>query len=48
VLDYIFVSDGVEVHDARVVFDQVDPVDEHLVASDHFGLAATVSVRPSP
>ena len=47
VLDYIFVSEEVEVHDARVVFDQVDSADEHLVASDHLGLVATVSVRPS-
>ncbi len=48
VLDYIFVSDQVEVHDARVVFDEVDPADEHLVASDHYGLVVTVSVRPWP
>ena len=48
VLDYIFVSDQVEVHDARVVFDQVDPADEHLSASDHYGLTATVSLRPQP
>ena len=43
VLDYIFVSPALEVHDARVVFDQVDPTDEHLVASDHYGLTATLS-----
>lgn len=48
VLDYIFVDDRLEVHDARVVFDQADPADEHLVASDHYGLVATVSVRSSP
>lgn len=44
VLDYIFVSDALEVHDARLVFDQVDPADEHLAASDHYGLTATVSL----
>ncbi len=48
VLDYILVNDRLEVHDARVVFDQVDPADQHLVASDHYGLVATVSVRPPP
>jgi hypothetical protein len=31
-----------------VVFDQGDPADEQLVASDHYGLLAVVSVRPSP
>jgi endonuclease/exonuclease/phosphatase family metal-dependent hydrolase len=45
VLDFVFVSDAVEVHDARVVFDQVEPGDGRLVASDHYGLVATVSVR---
>jgi endonuclease/exonuclease/phosphatase family metal-dependent hydrolase len=48
VLDYVFVNDQVEVRDARVVFDRVDPSDEHLVASDHYGLLAVVSVRPAP
>jgi hypothetical protein len=28
-----------------VTFDEVDPDDPHLVASDHYGLAATVSAR---
>ncbi len=45
VLDYIFVNDKVEVHDARVAFDAVSPIDPHLCASDHYGLAATISVR---
>ena len=48
VLDFVLVSEDLEVHDARVAFDQVDPADEHLVASDHYGLVASVSVRPSP
>ena len=42
VLDYIFVSESLEVHDARIAFDQVDPTDEHLCASDHFGLTAEI------
>ncbi|MDP8938486.1 MAG: endonuclease/exonuclease/phosphatase family protein [Actinomycetota bacterium] len=46
VLDHILVTEHLEVHDARVVFDQSDPDDEHLAASDHYGLVATVSVRP--
>jgi endonuclease/exonuclease/phosphatase family metal-dependent hydrolase len=45
VLDYIFVSESLEVHDARIAFDQPDPSDEHLCASDHFGLTADVSLR---
>ncbi len=45
VLDYILVTEHLEVHDARVVFEQVDSTDEHLAASDHYGLVATVSVR---
>ncbi len=45
VLDYIFVNDLLEVHDARLVFDEVDPADPSLAASDHYGLVATVTVR---
>lgn len=45
VLDYIFVNDGVEVHDASVTFQQSAPDNPRLVASDHYGLVATVSVR---
>jgi endonuclease/exonuclease/phosphatase family metal-dependent hydrolase len=45
VLDYIFVNDRVDVHDARVTFQRAAPDDPRLVASDHYGLMATVSVR---
>lgn len=48
VLDFIFVSGHLEVHDARLAFDQVDPADEHLAASDHYGLVATVALKASP
>ena len=48
VLDYIFVNEHLQVHDARVSFDQVDPTDEHLAASDHYGLSATVSLITPP
>ena len=46
VIDFIFVNDRVEVHDAWLTFDHVHPDDDRLSASDHFGLAATISVRP--
>lgn len=45
VLDYVFVNDLVEVGDAHLAFDQVDPSDPTLAASDHFGLAVTVAAR---
>lgn len=45
VLDYIFVNDRVDVHDATVTFQRAAPDDPRLVASDHYGLMATVSVR---
>lgn len=45
VIDYIFVNDLVDVHDAWITFDRFDPADQSLAASDHFGLAATISVR---
>lgn len=48
VIDYIFVSDEVEVRDARLTFDRTDPADPRLSASDHYGLAADVSVRTRP
>ncbi|HEV8714234.1 MAG TPA: endonuclease/exonuclease/phosphatase family protein, partial [Candidatus Binatia bacterium] len=43
-LDYIFVSPGVEVQEARVVFDRPDAADETLYPSDHFGLMARLRV----
>lgn len=48
VLDYVFVSDLVEVREARLAFDEVDPADPTLAASDHFGLAVTAYCRPVP
>lgn len=48
VLDYIFVNDRVDIRDARIVFDQVHPADPTLLASDHYGLVAIVSVSCSP
>ncbi len=45
VLDYVFVNDLVEVHDAGIVFDQLGPADPTLAASDHYGLAVTVTAR---
>jgi endonuclease/exonuclease/phosphatase family metal-dependent hydrolase len=42
-IDYIFVDDLVQVHDARIVFDRVSPDDERLAPSDHYGLVAEVS-----
>ena len=47
VLDFIFVNPLVEVHEAWRTFEESDAADEHLVASDHYGLAATISVRPT-
>ena len=44
VIDYIFVNRLIEVHDAWVSFDRLDPQDTRLCASDHFGLAARVSL----
>ncbi len=43
VLDYIFVNDLLEVGDARLAFDEIDPGDPTLLASDHYGLVATVT-----
>lgn len=42
VMDYVLAGPQVVVHDARVVFDEVEGRD--LAASDHYGLVATVSV----
>lgn len=47
VIDYIFVNDAVEVHEARLAFDQADAADPRLYASDHYGLVAKVSPRPT-
>lgn len=44
VIDYIFVNDRVEVHDAWITFDRTHDEDDRLSASDHFGLAATISL----
>ena len=45
VLDYIFVNDALQVHDAAVAFDRAAEDDPGLYPSDHFGLVATVSRR---
>lgn len=45
VVDYIFVSNGIHVTDARVAFDRTSAEDPTLCASDHFGLAATLEIR---
>jgi endonuclease/exonuclease/phosphatase family metal-dependent hydrolase len=44
VIDYIFVNDLIEVQDAWITFDRAHDTDERLSASDHFGLAATISL----
>lgn len=45
VLDYIFVSAGVEVIDAGLAFTEPDPEHPSVYASDHFGLIATLELR---
>lgn len=45
VLDYVFVNDLLEVHDAWVTFDECDTDDPGLAASDHYGLSVTVAPR---
>jgi len=45
VLDYVFVNDLLEVHDAWITFDECDPDDPTLAASDHYGLSVTVAPR---
>lgn len=47
VIDYIFVNDAVEVHEARVTFDEAHAADARLYASDHYGIMARVSPRPA-
>lgn len=46
VIDYILVNNLILVHDAWLTFDRTHPDDEQLAASDHFGLAATISLLP--
>lgn len=43
-IDYIFVSYGIEVVEAFRVFDQPDPDDASLYASDHYGLMARLEL----
>lgn len=45
-IDYVLVDEHVEVVDAWLTFDEASSTDPTLVASDHFGVAATVTVRP--
>jgi endonuclease/exonuclease/phosphatase family metal-dependent hydrolase len=47
VVDYIFVSSDVQVLDARVTFDRTHQEDPKISASDHYGLAATIGIRPA-
>ncbi len=44
VLDYVFVNDGVAVHDAWLAFDRPSPADPDLYPSDHLGVAASISL----
>jgi endonuclease/exonuclease/phosphatase family metal-dependent hydrolase len=44
VVDYIFVSSGLRVRDARTTFDRSHSEDPTLSASDHYGLAATLAI----
>ncbi len=46
VIDYLFVNDRIEVHDAWVTFDRVVDKEPPVAASDHYGLAASISLRP--
>ena len=45
VIDYVLVDDHVEVLDAELTFDRAAPSDPTLFASDHFGIAATVTLH---
>lgn len=47
VLDYVFVNRLLHVAGARVAFDEADPGDPTLCASDHYGLSVTVSCSPA-
>ena len=44
VLDYVFVTAGVAVHDAWLAFDRPSPTDPDLYPSDHLGVAASISL----
>jgi len=46
VIDFIFVNDRINVHDAWLAFDRVHPDDNRLSASDHYGLIAALTIRP--
>ena len=46
VIDYVLVDDHVEVVDAWLTFDRPAASGPRLFPSDHFGIAATVRVRP--
>ncbi|MCA1702999.1 MAG: endonuclease/exonuclease/phosphatase family protein, partial [Actinobacteria bacterium] len=46
VIDYLFVSNRIEVHDASITFDRIDDNQPKLAASDHYGLAAEISICP--
>ncbi len=46
VIDYVLVDDHLEVVDAWLTFDRPASTDPTLFPSDHFGIAATIRVRP--
>ncbi|HEV2069091.1 MAG TPA: endonuclease/exonuclease/phosphatase family protein [Acidimicrobiales bacterium] len=46
VIDYVLVDDHLEVVDAWLTFDRPASTDPALFPSDHFGIAATIRVRP--
>lgn len=43
-LDYIFVSEGIALQSAAVVFDRVSAANDRVSPSDHFGLVAEIVV----
>ena len=45
-IDYIFVSQGLVVHDARLTCDRPHPTNPQFYPSDHYGLLADISPRP--
>lgn len=45
VIDYIFVTPGVRVVNARLAFDELDEHDDRLCGSDHYGLVADLELR---